>query len=51
MPETAHLPIVMASGYARDRDRRAALAAGVDVYLIKPVDLFTLVDDLRSLLE
>jgi CheY-like chemotaxis protein len=35
------------SGYGRDQDRAAAMAAGFDRYMVKPVDLAQLRDWLQ----
>jgi two-component system, chemotaxis family, CheB/CheR fusion protein len=46
VPQYASLQLVAMTGFSRDEDRRAALAAGFDAHLIKPVD----VDQLEALL-
>jgi CheY-like chemotaxis protein len=38
------VPIVAMTAHARDEDRRACLAAGMDHYLAKPIDLDGLQD-------
>jgi signal transduction histidine kinase len=38
-PDTAGALLVAVTGYGQDSDRRRALAAGFDHYLVKPVDL------------
>jgi len=35
-PATAQARMIAVSGYGREEDRRAALAAGFDYYLVKP---------------
>jgi len=42
-----HLPIVAMTAHALDRDRERCLAAGMDAYLTKPIQL----DKLFDLLE
>ncbi len=37
-PETARLPIMAVTSYAREEDERSALEAGCDAYLRKPID-------------
>jgi CheY-like chemotaxis protein len=46
-PATANATLLALSGYAQAHDKQAALAAGFDHYLVKPVD----VDQLLSLLQ
>jgi CheY-like chemotaxis protein len=48
-PELARVPALACSAYARDVDRRHALAAGFSAYLVKPVDPRTLVDTVARL--
>jgi PAS domain S-box-containing protein len=38
-PETAGATLVAVTGYGQEKDRAAALAAGFDHYLVKPVEL------------
>jgi CheY-like chemotaxis protein len=38
-PTLQDLKLVALTGYGREEDRRAALAAGFDEHLVKPVDL------------
>jgi CheY-like chemotaxis protein len=45
-----HTPAIAASGFASGEDRKAALAAGFDAYLSKPVDLTLLLAQIASLL-
>ena len=50
-PKTAHIPVVGLSANAMSRDIQAALAAGFDQYLTKPLDLsglFTLLEDFKN---
>lgn len=46
-PATAKATLVALSGYAQSHDKQAAMAAGFDHYLVKPVD----VDQLLALLQ
>lgn len=43
----AHLPIVAMTAHALDRDRERCLAAGMDAYLTKPIQI----DKLFELIE
>ncbi len=50
-PRTAHLPILAVTSYVREEDERAALEAGCDDYLRKPIDRSAFLERVRSLLE
>jgi signal transduction histidine kinase len=39
LPSMRHIPLIALSGYGRERDRAAALAAGFNEHLVKPVTL------------
>jgi CheY-like chemotaxis protein len=47
-PKLADLPILALSAHAMAGDPERALEAGFDGYLIKPVNILTLADDIRS---
>ena len=47
-PELQHIPLVAVSAHAMIGDKERALAAGFDGYLTKPVDIHTLLDDIRA---
>ncbi len=49
-PRWKRIPIVAVTAYAREEDREAAVAAGCDDYLSKPVSEATLVGKIDSLL-
>ena len=42
--------IIALTGYGREQDRHAARAAGFDAFLVKPVDVGTLIGTIRQLL-
>jgi CheY-like chemotaxis protein len=46
-----HVPILLVSASVMPRDRRAALDAGCDGFLAKPVRVKPLIDEVRRLLE
>ncbi len=46
-PEFQNIPLLALSAHAMIGDKERALAAGFDGYLIKPVNIHTLVDDIR----
>ena len=48
-PATAGMVLVAITGYGQDQDRRAALAAGFDHHLVKPVDMGKLAGVLGAL--
>jgi CheY-like chemotaxis protein len=47
-PQLQHIPLLALSAHAMIGDKERALAAGFDGYLTKPVDIHTLLDDIRS---
>ena len=47
---TVRTPAIAASGFASGEDRQAALSAGFDVYLAKPIELTALLARITSLL-
>lgn len=49
-PKLSHVPILALSAHAIAGDQERALNAGFDGYLTKPVNIHTLVDDIRSAL-
>ena len=38
LPEMERVPLVAVTGYAREEDRQAALAAGFNLHLAKPIE-------------
>jgi two-component system cell cycle response regulator len=50
-PRTAHLPVVMVTALDKPSDKEDGLAAGADDFLVKPVDLDTLLGVMRRLLR
>jgi two-component system cell cycle response regulator DivK len=50
-PATAPIPIVAVTSYAMAADRAAALAAGCDNYIEKPIDPATFVDRIEDQLR
>ena len=49
-PELQAIPIVALSAHAMAGDKDRAINAGFDGYMTKPVNVMTLIDDLRSIL-
>jgi CheY-like chemotaxis protein len=49
-PAGARMPALAVTAYARDEDRRSALAAGFDVHLAKPVSPEALIIAVQRLL-
>jgi CheY-like chemotaxis protein len=49
-PNTSHIPVLALSAHAIAGDQERALEAGFDGYLTKPVNIHTLLDDIRSAL-
>jgi CheY-like chemotaxis protein len=47
-PSTQHIPVIALSAHAMRGDKERALAAGFNGYLTKPLNLPTLVEDLKS---
>jgi two-component system, cell cycle response regulator len=50
-PTTTHLPVVMVTTLDRDEDRMAALEAGADDFMTKPIHLPTLMARVRRLAQ
>jgi CheY-like chemotaxis protein len=50
-PRTNAIPVMALSAHAMAGDKERALAAGFDGYLTKPLNIPTLVQDLRAALE
>lgn len=51
LPSTADIPIIILTARGQDVDRQAALDAGADVYIAKPVTMADLLDQVNELLE
>ena len=49
MPDMKAVPLVAVTGYGREEDRRAALEAGFNYHLVKPVDPIRLAHVLSTL--
>ncbi len=49
-PKTSQIPVLALSTHAIAGDKERALEAGFDGYLTKPVNIHTLLDDIRSAL-
>ena len=49
-PTTSQIPVLALSAHAIAGDKERALEAGFDGYLTKPVNIHTLLDDIRSAL-
>ena len=47
-PEVQRVPLLALSAHAMIGDKERALAAGFDGYLTKPVNIHTLLDDIRA---
>lgn len=50
-PKLAHIPVLALSAHAISGDKERAIEAGFDGYLTKPVNIHTLVSDIRSALN
>lgn len=50
MPDLSHVPIVGVTSYAMPGDREAAISAGCDGYIEKPIDPDTFVADISRYL-
>jgi len=50
-PQLAHIPILALSAHAIAGDHERAVEAGFDGYMTKPVNIRTLMDDIRSALN
>jgi two-component system cell cycle response regulator DivK len=46
--QTSHIPIVALTAHAMAGDSDRALAAGFDGYMIKPINILTLINDVRA---
>lgn len=50
-PATQHIPILALSAHAMAGDKERALGVGFDGYLTKPINIATLIDDIRAVLR
>jgi DNA-binding response OmpR family regulator len=50
-PSTADIPIIILTARGQDVDRQAALEAGADVYIAKPVTMADLLEQVNGLLD
>lgn len=50
-PATAHIPILALSAHAMAGDKERALEVGFDGYMTKPINLATLLDNIRTVLQ
>lgn len=50
-PRTRHVPVLVVSAAVRETDKAAAMAAGCDSFLSKPVDPDVIVAELRRLIN
>ena len=49
LPETSRAHLIAVSGYGQDKDRARSAKAGIDLHLVKPVDLNVLTERLAAL--
>lgn len=49
-PEKAHIPIIAMTANAFEEDRRAALEAGMNAHVAKPIDIPRLLEALQQVL-
>ena len=47
-PKLSNIPLIALSAHAIEGDQQRALEAGFDGYMTKPVNIHTLLDDIRS---
>ncbi len=50
-PETQSIPIIALTAYAMTGDKQQILSAGFDGYIAKPYEVFSLIPQIRAVLE
>ena len=50
-PDAADVPILAMSANAFEEDKKLAYAAGINGYIVKPIDVSVLTQELKRLLE
>lgn len=51
MPQLKHLVVIALTAYSMTGDREKALAAGFDGYITKPINVMTVIEEIKSILK